>query len=72
MTMELNRRDFLKGAVVASGAGAIVGLVGCAPKSEQPTTSGTDGSAARRSKRQQPLSSPQPRPTPGMKSTKSL
>ena len=44
--MELNRRDFLKGAVVASGAGAIAGLVGCAPKSEQPTTSGTDGSAA--------------------------
>lgn len=73
--MELNRRDFLKGAVVASGAGAIAGtgrLVRRNRNSRQ--------RLERPRKRQQqafergnsPLSSPQPCPTPGMKSTKSL
>ena len=37
--MELNRRDFLKGAVVSAAAAGVAGLAGCAPAS-----SGADAS----------------------------
>ena len=44
--MDLNRRDFLKGAVVAGGAGALAGLVGCAPKGAESSEDAKGDSAA--------------------------
>ncbi len=44
--MELNRRNFLKGAAVAGGAAALAGLAGCAPASSQSAaSSASDGEA---------------------------
>ena len=39
--MELNRRNFLKGAVAAGGAAALAGIVGCAPASQTTSDSTT-------------------------------
>lgn len=46
--MELNRRDFLKGAMVSAAAAGVAGLAGCAPaaKSEELSTTGTNEAPA--------------------------
>jgi len=44
--MELDRRDFLRGALAAGGASALAGLVGCAPKSSTEGDSAASGRQA--------------------------